>query len=178
MLAEYDTYASPKARPDDIAFITSFDPESVYAYAKSRGFLVKPGLLRRIDSTITNMDMLAEALSSNSPHEDESAAMETNSSNGSVSSGLLMAAAREDVFMDGNVDLGPNLAPTTSVTTIEGVEANEDESLMNGVVLEERPSASTDASSLAPNTTDFEQPIVRVRSLDDEDSNLADDLTR
>jgi len=39
ILAEYDAYASPKARPGDVALIKSFDPEIVYAYAKAHGLM-------------------------------------------------------------------------------------------------------------------------------------------
>lgn len=39
VLREYETYASPKPRAEDIEFITNFDPAIVYEFAKSRGML-------------------------------------------------------------------------------------------------------------------------------------------
>lgn len=64
VLAEYETYAYPKARPGDVDFIRSFDPEAVFEYAKKTGCLNGHGALRRMDSGIANIDALAEALAS------------------------------------------------------------------------------------------------------------------
>ncbi|KAK5171271.1 tyrosine-protein phosphatase siw14 [Saxophila tyrrhenica] len=64
IIAEYRVYSEPKARPGDIAFIESFDPESVFSYAKTHGYLDGPSQrLKRLDSNVTNVDTLAAALS-------------------------------------------------------------------------------------------------------------------
>jgi hypothetical protein len=70
VLAEYHAYASPKARPGDVELIRSFDPQCVFEYAKRHGHLEDLSLLKRMDSTIANIDMLAEALSGGANLED------------------------------------------------------------------------------------------------------------
>lgn len=64
ILAEYDAYSSPKARTGDVDLIKAFQPDKVFEYAKQHGFLNASSSLRRMDSTIVNIDMLAEALAS------------------------------------------------------------------------------------------------------------------
>lgn len=39
IVEEYKAYASPKARPGDIALIESFEPSAVFTYAKQTGFI-------------------------------------------------------------------------------------------------------------------------------------------
>lgn len=64
ILAEYRTYANPKAREADIDLIRAFDPEAVFEYAKFHGYLDDKPFMKRMDSAIGNIDALAEALSS------------------------------------------------------------------------------------------------------------------
>ncbi|KXT07865.1 hypothetical protein AC579_9726 [Pseudocercospora musae] len=54
VLAEYDTYASPKPREGDIAFIKQFDPKVVYRFAEQN-----PHLKWRSDSVLGTFDLLA-----------------------------------------------------------------------------------------------------------------------
>ncbi|KAL1304700.1 hypothetical protein AAFC00_003650 [Neodothiora populina] len=42
IVAEYRDYSHPKCRDDDMAFIRSFDPSALYAYASSKGWPVTP----------------------------------------------------------------------------------------------------------------------------------------
>lgn len=69
VLAEYRAYANPKIRDGDIDLIKAFDPECVFDFAKSHGYLDNMPFMKRMDSAIANVDALAEALSS---REDES----------------------------------------------------------------------------------------------------------
>lgn len=69
VLAEYRAYAHPKARDGDVELIKQFDPEAVYDYAKSKGYLDKQPFMKRMDSAIANVDALAEALSSKEGEE-------------------------------------------------------------------------------------------------------------
>lgn len=68
ILTEYHAYAHPKARTGDIDLIKSFNPDDVYSYAKAHGYFdgAKPQLTR-LDSWITNIASLAQALGSNVP---------------------------------------------------------------------------------------------------------------
>lgn len=68
ILAEYHAYANPKARPGDIDMIHAFDPEAVFEFAKTHGYLAN---MKRMDSAIANIDALAEALSDSPPYCDE-----------------------------------------------------------------------------------------------------------
>ncbi|EME84460.1 uncharacterized protein MYCFIDRAFT_163273 [Pseudocercospora fijiensis CIRAD86] len=54
VLAEYDTYASPKPRDGDIAFIKQFDPKVIYTFAEQN-----PHLKWRSDSVLGTFDLLA-----------------------------------------------------------------------------------------------------------------------
>ena len=65
ILAEYYAYAWPKVRPGDIHLIKSFNPDLVFDYAKENGYFGgEHPRLKRLDSTITDIDALAAALSS------------------------------------------------------------------------------------------------------------------
>lgn len=147
MLAEYETYASPKARADDIAFIKAFDPESVYAFAKTRGFLDQRGL-RRIDSSISNIDMLAEALASGYADSDSAVTMGSRST--TVSSVGSSNTISGDVIMEQEF----GLPMMNAATTIEGVEVDGDEQV-----------ETVDEATQAP--------IVSVRSMSDSDNSDA-----
>ncbi|KAK5697025.1 tyrosine-protein phosphatase siw14 [Elasticomyces elasticus] len=71
IIAEYQTYAWPKARPGDIALIRSFDPEAVFDYAKRHGHLDNHPFMKRSDSIIANIDGLADALAGKAPYCDD-----------------------------------------------------------------------------------------------------------
>lgn len=64
VLKEYITYASPKARPGDIALIKSFDPNIVFAYAEKTGFIggPDPKFKHAGPDPISNVYELAHAL--------------------------------------------------------------------------------------------------------------------
>lgn len=68
--AEYEAYANPKARIGDLELIRNFDPECVYDYAKTHGYLENQPFMRRMDSTINNIDTLAQALACNAVSDD------------------------------------------------------------------------------------------------------------
>ncbi|KAK3050426.1 tyrosine-protein phosphatase siw14 [Extremus antarcticus] len=71
ILAEYRVYSGIKARDGDIAFIKSFDPELVFEYAKTRGYLGGSSpVLKRLDSTISDIDTLAAALAAGAMADD------------------------------------------------------------------------------------------------------------
>lgn len=65
ILTEYEAYASPKARPGDKDLIRTFDPAVVFDYAQRHGYLDDRPFMRRMDSTIIDIDGLAQALSLN-----------------------------------------------------------------------------------------------------------------
>jgi hypothetical protein len=97
IITEYKTYAYPKARSGDIELIKAFEPSCVYDYAVANGYLKDQPYMRRMDSGVTNIDMLAEALSSYGPSDDlgvdisgisgiSNTSMASNASNASVMS--------------------------------------------------------------------------------------------
>ena len=62
-LQEYVNYSSPKDRAGDKELIKSFNPEVVFEYAKKNGYFGGPQpKMHRLDSTITDIDTLSEAL--------------------------------------------------------------------------------------------------------------------
>ncbi|KAK0263228.1 hypothetical protein B0A54_00592 [Friedmanniomyces endolithicus] len=71
VIAEYQAYANPKARPGDIDLIRAFDPEAVFEYAKHQGRLDDRPFMRRTDSVIANIDALADALAGKPPYCDD-----------------------------------------------------------------------------------------------------------
>jgi len=65
VLAEYEAYSSPKMRTGDEDLIRAFDPDVVFDYAQMHGYLTDRPFMRRMDSSIVNIDGLAEAMSLN-----------------------------------------------------------------------------------------------------------------
>ncbi|TKA82314.1 hypothetical protein B0A55_01460 [Friedmanniomyces simplex] len=71
VIAEYQAYANPKARPGDIELIRAFDPEAVFEYAKRHGRLDDRPFMKRTDSVVANIDALADALAGKPPYCDD-----------------------------------------------------------------------------------------------------------
>ncbi|KAI6871025.1 hypothetical protein KC343_g10002 [Hortaea werneckii] len=117
VLAEYRVYASPKARDGDIELIKAFDPDVVFDYAKARGYLDpsprKQGqqhhhqqggfFMKRMDSTIADIDALAEALASHGgPFEEggDGAELLPTSSRVSSTTGSLFSSASDEEALE------------------------------------------------------------------------------
>ncbi|KAI7306858.1 hypothetical protein KC315_g14022, partial [Hortaea werneckii] len=114
VLAEYRVYASPKARDGDVELIKAFDPDVVFDYAKARGYLDhyprKQGhqggsfFMKRMDSTIADIDALAEALASHgSPFEDggdDDTGLGPSSSRVSSTTGSLFSSASDEEALE------------------------------------------------------------------------------
>ncbi|KAI6806382.1 hypothetical protein KC332_g4252 [Hortaea werneckii] len=118
VLAEYRVYASPKARDGDIELIKAFDPDVVFDYAKARGYLDpsprKQGqqhhhhqqggfFMKRMDSTIADIDALAEALASHGgPFGDggDGAELLPTSSRVSSTTGSLFSSASDEEALE------------------------------------------------------------------------------
>ncbi|KAF2721440.1 hypothetical protein K431DRAFT_284812 [Polychaeton citri CBS 116435] len=90
-IIEYNTYASPKSRPGDIAFIRSFDTAGLLCYARENGHFDREPLRLADPSTVTTLDSLLEVLkhggvppldSSSSDRSDSS--IQTNLSSGTL----------------------------------------------------------------------------------------------
>lgn len=91
-LWEYGTYARSKQRAPDIEFITNFNPDSVFAYAKANGFLEQPRM-KRMDSMVADIDSLAEALASGAAGDESDFAISDSSSTDS--------SANSDIWGEG-----------------------------------------------------------------------------
>ncbi|RMY03614.1 hypothetical protein D0867_10632 [Hortaea werneckii] len=113
VLAEYRVYASPKARDGDVELIKAFDPDVVFDYAKARGYLdhypKKQGhqgssfFMKRMDSTIADIDALAEALASHGgPFGDggDDAGLHPTSSRVSSTTGSLFSSASDEEALE------------------------------------------------------------------------------
>lgn len=93
VLWEYGTYARSKQRDADIEFITNFNPDSVFAYAKANGFLEQPRM-KRMDSMVADIDSLAEALASGAVDDEGDYAV----SDGTDSSSSMGSSADSEVW--------------------------------------------------------------------------------
>lgn len=83
IITEYETYAFPKARPGDIHLIKNFKPQVVFDYAKKNGYFDgSQPRLKRLDSTITDIESLAMALASGAMEDDSK--LPENGCNGNV----------------------------------------------------------------------------------------------
>ncbi|GAB1741325.1 hypothetical protein NU219Hw_g6563t1 [Hortaea werneckii] len=144
VLAEYRVYASPKAREGDVELIKAFDPDVVFDYAKARGYLDNhqrkqghPGgsfFMKRMDSTIADIDALAEALASHgSPFEDggDDAELHPSSSRVSSTTGSLFSSASDEEALEMRHSMptvidGPQTAGYYSATDGTTVEEMSD----------------------------------------------------
>ncbi|KAF7189406.1 Inositol phosphatase SIW14 [Pseudocercospora fuligena] len=131
ILTEYDTYASPKPRDGDIAFIKQFDPKIVHMYAEQN-----PHLKWRSDSILGTFDLLAGISRTD---------MALQVANGSVVSdtsepGLMLAAPRtiDPALLNGAapllnaqatiIDAGSGMSET--ITEVEPVGDDEMEDVV------------------------------------------------
>ncbi|KAI7199322.1 hypothetical protein KC365_g19110, partial [Hortaea werneckii] len=172
VLDEYRVYASPKVREGDVELIRRFEPEWVFQFAKERGYLDqsnqrlgkwgRPGddqsaggfFMKRMDSSIADIDALAEALGSPFSFSPDGPG-----------------------FGDGGTDLDPAFSRVSSTTgSLFSSSSASDE---DGDGLEMRHSAPTvidddfngpraDVSS-APNGTAVEGILSDVRSDSEDD---------
>ncbi|KAK5138341.1 hypothetical protein LTR08_003402 [Meristemomyces frigidus] len=125
ILAEYRAYAYPKAREGDIELIRGFDPEAVYDYAKLHGFLDDRPFMRRMDSTIGNIDALAEALSSRDVDDCGDMSAVSNASTRS-DDGLTMSKPALDPRSESENVAVKLAAENTSAARTSVVEVGED----------------------------------------------------
>lgn len=142
IIDEYRAYASPKAREGDIDLIRAFDPEAVFDYAKSRGYLDDQPFMKRMDSAIGDIDALAEALSSKeasyemcdidisgastaSTFSDDGIEMRMSSIDPSLQNGSQArrpAAEGAITVLDATFDQAPDVTGITTAEVITGVD--------------------------------------------------------
>lgn len=132
ILTEYKTYADPKARPGDIRLIRAFDPDAVFDYAKSHGYLDDRPFMKRMDSGIANIDALAEALLGNSDDVDFSGV--SNASTFSDDGIEMRLSGAEELKHDGFE--GERTLSEGANTTLEGATATVDSSESHAQAIE------------------------------------------
>jgi len=124
IMAEYDTYSSPKARPEDIELIQAFDPASVYAYAKEHDLVDGWPRENRVDSA-TDIWELASALPPhyNSPSTDS----DVSTDDALMMSGAWIDPTAVTYALDGPATSDKTTAGTSSTSGPEVSIAEVDE---------------------------------------------------
>ncbi|KAK5116654.1 hypothetical protein LTR62_007328 [Meristemomyces frigidus] len=129
ILAEYHSYADPKARPGDIDLIRAFDPEAVFEYAKAHGYFESRSFMKRMDSTIVDVEGLAAALASNATKLSDLETLSTagNCSSNSSDQGMEMRTAGRIELLDGGRPGFQRTDSGESMITHHGARAQGDD---------------------------------------------------
>lgn len=116
IIHEYETYASPKPRDGDIAFIRQFDPAAVYSFADKN-----PHMRWRSDSVLDTFDLLAGLPKSDFAFPHSSAVSDTSDP------GLIMPTRRVNI---NSALIEESASVTTAQETIIDREADTTETVL------------------------------------------------
>lgn len=106
ILEEYIAYASPKARPGDIALIKSFDPDALFKYAQESGFIggPDPKYKHAGPASITDVYELAYELARGG-RQDSVTPSESQQALDSISSTMSDVSLGEQTVTDGEMSI-------------------------------------------------------------------------